>query len=491
MADTADKEVSVSTRILVFLLSVPCVSIARAPAGEIEVVEGIVYAVHGGEELKLDLALPARAETADRGNVSRRPAIAFIHGGAWRQGSRKGYLTAIRHAAELGYVAITISYRFAPAHVWPAQWEDVRAAVLWLRRHADKYHVDPHRIGVTGASAGGHLSLMLGVHPDGVNGEEARVQAVVNYFGPVELTSDHYVDWVKGVIRDLVGGMPGEKPSAYRAASPLSHVSPADAPVLTFHGTVDNVVPPDQARMLHKALDARRIPNELVLLEGKGHGWGGDDLRRTTERTFTFFDHYLKVSDLPFLVAEDFNAGAERWQPTDSDAWRGGNRQRDAFYSLTKKRSDYAPKVRSPYNISLLKDVEVTDFVFDVHLRSTEEDYGHRSLCLFFGYQGPTRFYYVHFGKTADAHANSIFLVNDKPRVSIAKERTDGTEWDDQWHRARIRRDVDTGRIEVFFDDMETPVMWTVDRTFLRGRVGVGSFDDRGDFDVVRLWGNS
>ena len=131
----------------------------------------------------------------------------------------------------------------------------------------------------------------------------------------------------------------------------------------------------------------------------------------------------------------------------------------------------------------------VTDFVLDVQLRSTEKDYGHRSLCLFFGYQSPTRFYYVHFGKKADAHANSIFLVNEQPRVSIAKERTDGTEWDDHWHRARIRREIDSGRIEVFFDDMEKPVMWTVDHTFGHGRVGIGSFDDRGDFDIVRLWG--
>ena len=75
--------------------------------------------------------------------------------------------------------------------------------------------------------------------------------------------------------------------------------------------------------------------------------------------------------------------------------------------------------------------------------------------------------------------------------MSIAKERTDGTEWDDHWHCARVRREVDTGRIEVFFDDMEKPVMWTVDHTFSHGRVGIGSFDDRGDFDIVRLWGKT
>ena len=491
MDKITDKEGIVSGRILASLLFGLGTVCGQTGAGEIVVAEGIVYAVHGGEELKLDLALPA--EAGDKGKGNLRPAIVFIHGGAWRRGSREAYRAAIRQAAELDYAAITISYRFAPEHVWPAQWDDVRAAVLWLRRHSGKYHIDPHRIGVTGASAGGHLSLMLGAFPDGKTGEDARVQAVVNYFGPAELSSDHYADRVKPLIRDLAGGTLAEKPVVYEAASPLSHVSTADAPVLTFHGTTDKTVPVDQARMIHKALASNRVPNELVLLEGKGHGWGGDDRQKTTERMFAFFDRYLKVSDLPLLLVEDFDSGdahrAERWQPTDKAAWRAGERQGDGFYSLIKRKSDYAPKVRSPLNISVLQDVEVTDFVLDVQLRSTEKDYGHRSLCLFFGYQSPTRFYYVHFGKKADAHANSIFLVNDQPRVSIARERTDGTAWDDHWHRARIRREVDTGRIEVFFDDMEKPVMWTVDHTFGHGRVGIGSFDDRGDFDIVRLWG--
>lgn len=479
-----------SIRILVGFLSVVWAGASAVQAVEIEVTDGIVYAVHGGEELKLDIAFPRGAgAAAEKEGPNLRPAIAFIHGGAWRQGSRAVYRTAIRRAAELGYVAITVSYRFAPEHVWPAQWEDVRAAILWLRRYADKYHIDPHRIGVAGDSAGGHLSLLLGTYPDGVTGEEARVQAVVNYYGPADLGRDHYPDWVKKVIRDLIAGTPDEKPELYRAASPLFHISPVDAPVLTFQGAVDRVIPADQARLLHKALSLKRIPSELVLLETKGHGWGGEDRRRTSERMFAFFDRYLKVSELPLLLAEDFRAGAERWQPTDSTAWRIGQRHGEAVYSLVKKRSNYEPKVRSPYNISLLKDVSVSDFVLDLHLRSTTKDYDHRSLCLFFGYQGPSQFYYVHYGKRADAHANSIFLVDNKPRVSIAKKRTEGTEWDDHWHRARIRREVASGRIEVFFDDMENPVMWTIDKTFLHGRVGVGSFDDTGDFDVIRLFG--
>lgn len=194
-------------------------------------------------------------------------------------------------------------------------------------------------------------------------------------------------------------------------------------------------------------------------------------------------------SRLPLLVQEDFDKGIDRWEPTDPTAWKYVKKDGHTFYALIKKRSNYEPKVRSPYNISLLKDVTVGSFVLDVELRSTNEPYGHQDLCLFFGHQDPSHFYYVHLGRQADAHANSIFLVNDKPRVSIAKKRTDGTAWSRDWHHARIHRDVASGKIEVFFDNMKKPIMTAVDKTFVTGRVGVGSFDDTGDFDAIRLRG--
>ncbi len=128
--------------------------------------------------------------------------------------------------------------------------------------------------------------------------------------------------------------------------------------------------------------------------------------------------------------------------------------------------------------------------MLDVDLRSTHEVYGHQDLCLFFGHQDPEHFYYVHIGRKADAHANSIFLVNDAPRVSICEDRTDGTDWSTGWHRARIRRNTKSGTIEVFFDDMQKPIMKTTDKTFLRGRIGIGSFDDTGEFDAIRLFGH-
>ena len=139
--------------------------------------------------------------------------------------------------------------------------------------------------------------------------------------------------------------------------------------------------------------------------------------------------------------------------------------------------------------MSLVKGIEVTDFEMTVRVLSTHEDYGHRDVCLFFGYQGPSHFYYVHLGKKTDDHANQVFIVNDAPRVKISTITTDGTDWDDKWHTVRVTRDAESGTIAVYYDDMKTPVMAATDKTFRWGRVGVGSFDDTGDWDDFRLRG--
>jgi hypothetical protein len=192
---------------------------------------------------------------------------------------------------------------------------------------------------------------------------------------------------------------------------------------------------------------------------------------------------------MPLLFADDFQSGsAAHWEPSDPKAWKV-IKQGDNHVLSQFQQSDTKPPVRSPFNRSLVKGVLVGDFVLEVRVQSTARDYGHRDLCLFFGYQDDAHLYYVHLGKQADEHANSIFLVNGQPRVSIAKKRTEGTNWDDKWHTVRVVRKVDTGAIAVYFDDLKEPVMTAEDKHFTWGRVGVGSFDDTGNFDDVRLWG--
>jgi Domain of unknown function (DUF6702) len=178
----------------------------------------------------------------------------------------------------------------------------------------------------------------------------------------------------------------------------------------------------------------------------------------------------------------------DAWEPTDSAAWAVQTMDEDTYYALTKKHSDYSPEFRSPFNRSLLKDVTVQSFVLDVKMRSTIADYNHRDLCVFFGYQDDAHLYYVHLGKKTDDHANQIFIVNGAPRTKISLKTTDGIPWDDDWHKVRVSRDARSGRIEVFFDDMSTPVMTASDRTFTTGRVGIGSFDDTGHFDEFSVW---
>jgi acetyl esterase/lipase len=255
----------------------------------------IVYTKVGDQELKLDLARPASGE-------GPFPAVVVIHGGAWRGGDKASNRTLLAQFAQRGYVAISPQYRFCPKETFPAQVHDVKAAVRWLRAHADEHKVDKDHIGAIGFSAGGHLALMLGVTgpDDGLEGDvtadapSSRVQAVVNYFGPTELGAPDIPEVSKPLVKDFLGGTPEEKPEAAKKASPVTYTSKDDPPILTFQGTKDPLVPHTQAFRLTDAQTQAGVPGRVELLVGAGHGWGGDDLERTREETFEFFDRYLK-----------------------------------------------------------------------------------------------------------------------------------------------------------------------------------------------------
>jgi hypothetical protein len=198
----------------------------------------------------------------------------------------------------------------------------------------------------------------------------------------------------------------------------------------------------------------------------------------------------LKAADpLPVVYTDDFEKGADNWQPLDADQWKVKKTDDGQVYSQHVKKSNYKPPHRSPTNIALLKDVTVGDFELKVKVRSTHEDYGHRDACLVFGYQDPSHFYYVHLGKQADDHANQIFIVNNAARLKISVTSTAGTNWQERWHDVKIVRDAKDGKIEVYFDDMKKPVMTANDKTFTWGRIGVGTFDDTADFDNLELRG--
>ncbi len=191
------------------------------------------------------------------------------------------------------------------------------------------------------------------------------------------------------------------------------------------------------------------------------------------------------------LYSQDFEkeAAVADFEFTDPAKWRLAEKNGSHVLEFVGT-GKYKPKVRSPNIIALLSDQVFGDFVLEADLLQTGREYGHRDMCLFFGFTDPSKFYYVHVASKADDHAHNIFIVNDAPRTNIATKTTEGIKWgDDQWHKVRLVRKIADGTVEVFFDDMTQPLMIAEDRTFGLGYIGFGSFDDAGMIDNIKIWG--
>lgn len=176
---------------------------------------------------------------------------------------------------------------------------------------------------------------------------------------------------------------------------------------------------------------------------------------------------------------------------TDPSAWKHVPLAGGGALELIHQ-SKYTPPVRSPVNVALIADRQFGDFVLECDLLQTGREYGHRDMCVFFGLQNPTNFYYVHIATAADDHAHNVFLVRNAPRTKIARETTKGVQWGlNIPHRVRVERRLAEGAIKVFFDDLTQPIMQAEDRSFGAGAIGFGSFDDTGRVDNIRIWGPS
>lgn len=294
-----------------FLCALFVLALGRPSSGQDILVEkDIEYSKVGDTSLKLNIARPK----SDEGPL---PCIVWIHGGGWVGGGRESFNAAMEAAARKGYVSATISYRLTDANPkkpakknpYPAQIHDCKAAIRWLRANAEKYHIDKERFGVSGGSAGGHLSLLVGLTDgdDGLEGNvtetagppapppSTRVQAVVNIFGPTEMVSQHKDGPIaRFMVEGLCGGTPDAVPEQYRLSSPLTFVTKDDPPILTFHGTADNIVPVQQARLLDEKCREVGASHELRIFEGQKHGFDGEHTKTMTEETFRFFDSHLK-----------------------------------------------------------------------------------------------------------------------------------------------------------------------------------------------------
>lgn len=194
------------------------------------------------------------------------------------------------------------------------------------------------------------------------------------------------------------------------------------------------------------------------------------------------------------IYSQDFDCSEsmEDFEMSDPAAWKFSTNGKGSGALELHKASDYRARVRSPFNIALIRGHQFGDFIMELDMQQTGREYGHRDMCLFFAVKDPTNFYYVHMATVADPNAHNVFLVNDEPRRNIAKKTTDGVEWGTEiWRHVRLERTVADGKIRVFFDDMKTPIMEADDTHFDFGRIGVGSFDDTGKVDNIRIWAPS
>ena len=267
----------------------------RIPEG-VKVERNLVYARAGSKDLLLDLYLPERA-------AGRRPVILWVHGGAWRGGNKENS-PAIRQSGR-GYAVASINYRLSPEAIFPAQIEDSKAAVRWLRANAGKYNLDPNRMGAWGSSAGGHLVALLGASggvPDlegalGNRNYSSRVQAVVDFFGPTDFLEigkfpskiAHYA--ADSPESQLLGGPVLENKEKARRANPITYISKDDPPFLIMHGDQDQSVPLNQSELLTEALKKAGIEVTFEVVRGAGHGFGGPQINASVD---AFFDKHLK-----------------------------------------------------------------------------------------------------------------------------------------------------------------------------------------------------
>jgi acetyl esterase/lipase len=273
----------------------------------------IVFGKGGNTDLRLDMARPASGGSVAPGTefpvgpagAGPFPAIICLHSGGWVGGDRKQMKGTIEALARRGYVAVSPDYRLAPKDRFPAQIEDCKAVVRWLRANAEKYCINPQRIGAFGFSAGAHLACLLGVtsKDDGLEGESGNaeqssaVQAVVSFFGPTDFTQP---DWSKEVrqrhLEPFLGGPAEAKADVYHRASPMTYVSKNAPPFLFVHGTADDIVPIQQSERMVEKLQQAGVSARLIAVQEEGHGWGWSHEHRLTglAHMMNFFDAELK-----------------------------------------------------------------------------------------------------------------------------------------------------------------------------------------------------
>ena len=252
----------------------------QLPPG-VTALRDLEYGRVGERPLRLDLYLPQDTKTP-------RPLIIWIHGGAWLAGSKDGGSPALQFTGH-GYTVAHVGYRLSGEAKFPAQINDCKGAVRWLRANAGKYQLDPDKFVAWGSSAGGHLAALVGTSggvkelEGDVNDlkDSSRVQAVIDWFGPTDLLrmneteSDRRHDAPNSAESKLIGGPLLENKDKAAKASPTTYVSKDNPPFLIMHGDRDLEVPIRQSEFLAEALKKAGVDVTFFPMKGAGHGFGG------------------------------------------------------------------------------------------------------------------------------------------------------------------------------------------------------------------------
>jgi len=266
----------------------------------------ITYLRAGGADLKLDVYRPSNAP-------GPTPVLMFMHGGGWTSGSKDSSLFAFLPFLEMGWAVVNVEYRLADVALAPAAVEDCRCALRWIYQNAKQYKFDLDNIVVTGQSAGGHLALTTGMIPESagldrqcpgdrrrawttgdLGTQEMKVAAVLDFYGITDVEDlMNRKPGTSGNFTEAWLGSAMDRPAIARRVSPTSYVRKGLPPIMIIHGTVDSIVPFDQATKLKKLLDSAGAPNEFYAVEGGGHGgWTTADMEKIYKAIRVFFAKY-------------------------------------------------------------------------------------------------------------------------------------------------------------------------------------------------------
>jgi len=273
--------------------------VAATPPADVELVSDIVFGQGGASDLKLNITRPRTPPSG------RMPVMIFIHGGGWSSGDRKDFHPFMFQFSKAGIFCASVQYRLAPKDRFPAQIQDVKCAVRWLRAHADEYQIDTTRMIAFGGSAGAHLAALLATTSDvpefegtgGNPGQSSAVNAAICLAGPYDLELGYRhstqqrpaeANAVRGLLPSLLGGKPDEVPDAYRKASPITYARKECPPLLLVHGEDDPLVLIEQAEVFTKKLQDVGATVQFLRLPGGTHDSFGKEPDKAV-RTITDF----------------------------------------------------------------------------------------------------------------------------------------------------------------------------------------------------------